>query len=159
MRTRRYAKGMAARRTTYKSKVARLEDDTFDVGAASDPAKFSKSIKNIENYIQKTYRSPDNMVKMLQQMKEVTLSYSTKPTKQDPQCCSNGIPDADVFKMAMFGWKEDHKSMKSRMDKYKDNESNTWALIYDQACPNSRTSSRALMGTMGPRVPTMWQSY
>ncbi len=38
----RYAKGMAAGRTTYKSKVAGLEDNTFDVGAASDPAKFSK---------------------------------------------------------------------------------------------------------------------
>ncbi len=40
-----YAKGMAAGRTTYKSKVAGLEDDTFNVGAASDPAKFSKSLK------------------------------------------------------------------------------------------------------------------
>ncbi len=47
---------MAAGRTTYKSKVAGLEDDTFDVGAASDPAKFSKSLKYIENYIQKTYK-------------------------------------------------------------------------------------------------------
>ncbi len=45
----RYAKGMAAGRTTYKSKVAGLEDDTFDVGATSDPAKFSKLLKNIEN--------------------------------------------------------------------------------------------------------------
>ena len=53
----RYAKGMAAGRTTYKSKVAGLKDDTFNVGAASDPAKFSKLLKNIENYIQKTYRS------------------------------------------------------------------------------------------------------
>ncbi len=56
---------MAAGRTTYKSKVAGLEDNTFDVGAASDPAKFSKLLKNIENYIQKTYRSPDDMVKTL----------------------------------------------------------------------------------------------
>jgi hypothetical protein len=40
-----YAKGMAAGRTTYKSKVAWLEDDTFDVGSASDPAKFSKLLK------------------------------------------------------------------------------------------------------------------
>ncbi len=41
----RYAKGMVAGRTTYKSKVAGLEDDTFDMGAASDPAKFSKLLK------------------------------------------------------------------------------------------------------------------
>jgi hypothetical protein len=128
----RHAKGMTSGRTTYKSKVAGLEDDTFDVGGASDPAKFSKLLKNIENYIQKTYRSPDNMVKTLQHMKKVTLSYSTKPKKQDPQCCDkDGNPDEDMFNMAVFAWKEDYKPMKSRMDKYKDNESNAWALIYN----------------------------
>jgi hypothetical protein len=47
----RYARGMALGRTTNKSKVAGLEDDTFDVGAASNPAKFSKSLNNLENYI------------------------------------------------------------------------------------------------------------
>ena len=127
-----YAKGMGAGRTTYKSKVTGLEDDTFDVGAAGDPAKFSKSLKNIENYIQKTYKSPDDMVKTLQNMKKVTLSYSTKPKKQDSQCCDeDGNPDEDMFEMAVFAWKEDYKSMKLRMDKYRDNESNAWALIYD----------------------------
>jgi hypothetical protein len=99
---------MAARRTTYKSKVAGLEDDTFDVGAASDPTKFSKLLKNIENYIQKTYRSPDDMVKTLQNMKKVTLSYPTNPKKQDPQCCDkDGNSDEDMFEMAIFAWKED----------------------------------------------------
>jgi hypothetical protein len=88
--------------------VAGLEDNTFNVGAASDPAKFSKLLKNIENYIQKTYRSPDDM-------KKVTLSYPTKPKKQDPQCCDeDGNPDEDMFEMAVFAWKEDYKSMKSQ---------------------------------------------
>jgi hypothetical protein len=44
----RFAKG-AAGRSTYKSKVQGLENDTFDVGASSNPAKFSKLLKNIEN--------------------------------------------------------------------------------------------------------------
>ena len=76
---------MAAGRTTYKSKVAGLEDDTFDVGAASDPAKFSKSLKNIENYIQKTYKSPDNMVKTLQIMKKELCSLKLKETTRGRQ--------------------------------------------------------------------------
>ena len=46
-------------KSTYKSKVVRLEEDIFDVGAMSDPAKYSKSLKSIENYIQKTYKKPD----------------------------------------------------------------------------------------------------
>ena len=52
----RFARGATAGRSTYKSKVQGLENDTFDVGASSNYAKFSKSLKNIENYIQKTYK-------------------------------------------------------------------------------------------------------
>jgi len=48
------------------SKVQGLENDTFDVGASSHPAKFSKLLKNIKNYIQKTYKDPDDMVKTIQ---------------------------------------------------------------------------------------------
>ena len=51
---------MTAGRSTYKSEVQGLENDTFDVGASIDPAKFSKSLKNIENYIQKIYKDPDD---------------------------------------------------------------------------------------------------
>ena len=77
-----------------------LESDTFDVGASSDPAKskFSKSLKNIENYIQKTYKDPYDMVKTIQKMKKVSLSYPERPRKTDPDCCdSNGNPDSDAF--------------------------------------------------------------
>jgi hypothetical protein len=163
----RYANGMAARRTTYKSKVAELEDDTFDVGAASDPIKFSKSLKNIQNYIQKTYRSPHNMFKTLQHMKTVTLSYPPKPKKQDPQRCDeDGNPNEDMFKMAIFAWKEDYKSMKSRMDKYRDNESNAWALIYNQCLPEFRNKLEGTDGYNGAKrtnnvakLITMIQGY
>jgi hypothetical protein len=132
----RFARGATAGRSTYKSKVQGLENDTFDVGASSDPAKFSKSLKNIENYIQKTYKDPDDMVKTIQKMKKVSLSYPEKPKKTDADCLdSSGDPDPDAFDMALFAWKEDYESMKSRMDKYKGNESNAWGLIYDQCSP------------------------
>ncbi len=104
---RQYAKGISIRRTTYKSKGAGLENNTFDVGAASNPAKFSKLLKNTENYIQKTYRNTNNMAKRLQQIKRVSVSYPTKPKKQDPTCCDeDGNPNLDVFVMAVFAWKK-----------------------------------------------------
>jgi hypothetical protein len=56
-------------KSTYKSNVIGLEEDTFDVGASSDPAKFSKLLKSIENYIKKTYKMPEDIVKAIQQMK------------------------------------------------------------------------------------------
>ena len=79
----RFAKGATTGRSTYKSKVQGLENDTFDVGASSNPAKFSKSLKNIENYIQKTYKDPDDMVKTIQKMKKISLSYPERPKKTD----------------------------------------------------------------------------
>ena len=143
----RFARGVTAGRSTYKSKVQGLENDTFNVGASSDPAKFSKSLKNIENYIQKTYKDPDDMVKTIQKMKKVSLSFPERPNMTDKDCCNNnGDPYPDAFDMAVFAWKEDYKSMKSRMDKYKGNESNAWALIYDQCSPELKNK---LEGTEG----------
>jgi hypothetical protein len=55
-------------RGNYKSRLEGLEDNNFDVGASSNPAKFSKLLKKIETYVQKNYKSPNNIVKALQQM-------------------------------------------------------------------------------------------
>ena len=63
----------------YKSAVVGLENDRFDVGARSDPAKFSKLLRNIKNYIQKTYKELDDIVKTIQQMKKADLAYPGKP--------------------------------------------------------------------------------
>ena len=80
-------------------------------------------------------------------MKRVTLGYPERPKKTDKECCeSSGDPDADAFNMAVFAWKEDYKSMKSRMDTYKSNESNAWALIYGQCSPELKNK---LKGTQG----------
>jgi hypothetical protein len=73
--------GESGPKSTYKSNVIGLEEDIFDVGALSDPAKFSKSLKSIENYVKKTYKMPDGIVKAIQQMKRPTLDYPDKPAK------------------------------------------------------------------------------
>ncbi len=87
-----------------------LENNTFNVGASSIPAKCSKSLKIIENYIQKTYKDTDNIVTTIQQMKRVILNYPKKPKKTDAACRdANGDPDPNMFKMAVFAWKEDYK--------------------------------------------------
>ena len=55
-------------RGNYKSRLEGLEDNIFDVGASSNPVKFSKLLKNIETHIQKNYKSLDDIMKALQQM-------------------------------------------------------------------------------------------
>jgi hypothetical protein len=87
------------------------------------------------------------MVKTIQKMKRVILKYPEKLKKTDAACCNaNRDPDPDIFKMAVFTWKEDYKLMKSRMEKYKGNESNAWALIYDQCLAEQKNM---LKGTQG----------
>jgi hypothetical protein len=48
--------------------------------------------------------------------------------------------------MAKFAWKEDYKDMRFRINKYKENESNSWALIYDQSTNELKNK---LDGTIG----------
>ena len=81
----RYRFGMRNQGTksTYKSKVAGLEEDVLNVGALSNPAKYSKLLKSIENYIQKTYKKPDDIVKAIQQLKQPTLDYPKQPKKSE----------------------------------------------------------------------------
>ena len=138
-------RGNQTTKTNYKSKVTGLEDEVFDVGASSNPAKFSKSLKSIENYIQKNYKTCDDIVKAIQQLKRPSLAYPKQPTKAQ-YTDANGDFDDDRLEMVKFAWKEDYKGMKHRMDRYNDNESNAWALIYDQCSPELKNK---LEGTNG----------
>jgi hypothetical protein len=84
-------------------------------------------------------------VKAIQQLKCPTLAYPKQPTRAQ-YTDANGDFDEDGFDMAKFAWKEDYKGMKYQMDKYKDNESNARALIYDQCSPELKNK---LEGTSG----------
>jgi hypothetical protein len=100
--------GQAGVKSTFKSKVTKLEEDTFDVGASSDPAKFSKSLKAIKTYKQKTYKMTDDIVKAIQQMKRHTLAFPAKPTKAT--CVDEmNVFDKDEYKVAKFTRKDEYK--------------------------------------------------
>jgi hypothetical protein len=47
----------------------------------------------------------------------------------------DGNKDPVAFEMAVFAWKEEYKAMRVRKDRYRDNESNAWALVYNQCSP------------------------
>jgi hypothetical protein len=44
----------------------------------------------------------------------------------------DGNEDLVAFEMGVFAWNEDYKGMRVRKDRYRDTESNAWALIYNQ---------------------------
>jgi hypothetical protein len=84
------------RSSPYTSNVAEIKDNIFDVGATSNPAKFTKSLKNIETYIQMTYKMPDDIVKAIQKMMRPTFDPLEKPDKS--KCVdSAGNYDVDEY--------------------------------------------------------------
>jgi hypothetical protein len=101
------------RSSPYTSNVSEIKDNIFDVGATSDPAKFTKSLKNIERYIHMTYKMPDNIVKAIQKMKRPTFNTLEKPDKS--KCVDSvGKYGTNEYDMAKFLWKEDCKLVKIR---------------------------------------------
>jgi hypothetical protein len=118
-------------KNSYTSNMAELKDDVFDFGNLSDLAKYSKSLKNIETYIQRTYKMPDDIVKAIQSNKRPVFDPPEKPNKK--KCVDEeGDFDADKFEMAKFTWKEDWKLVNQRKIKYEENDANAWALVYNQ---------------------------
>ena len=67
------------------------------------------------------YKTCNDIVKAIQQLKRPTLAYPKQPTRAQ-YTDANGDFDEEGFDMAKFGWKEDYKGMKYQMDKYNDNE-------------------------------------
>jgi hypothetical protein len=88
---------------------------------------------------------PDNIVKAIQNM--IRPSFDP-PEKLDKSKCLDdaGKFNPDKFKMAKFTWKKDWKLMSSRKQKYKENEANAWALVYNQCSNKIRVK---LEGTSG----------
>jgi hypothetical protein len=76
--------GNQAIKTSYKSRISELEDEVFDVGASSEPAKFSKLLKSIENYIQKNYKTCNNIVNAIQQLNSLTAIGFRREQKTRP---------------------------------------------------------------------------
>ena len=76
-------RGNQVTKTSYKSKVAKLEDEVFDVRESSDPTKFSNLLKSIESYTQVNYKTCDDIMKAIQQLKRPTHNHPKQPTRAD----------------------------------------------------------------------------
>jgi hypothetical protein len=89
-------------KSPFTSNVAEIKDNSFDVGGSSDPAKYSKLLKSIKIYIQRTYKMPDNIVKAIQNMIRPSFDPPEKPDKSKKCLDDAGKFNPDKFKMAKF---------------------------------------------------------
>ncbi len=84
-------------------------------------------------------------MKALQQMGRPTLDYPAMPSKKEYKA-EDGNEDPVAFKMTVFAWKEEYKAMRVRKDRYRDKESNAWAIIYDQCSPELKNKLEGAEG-------------
>jgi hypothetical protein len=68
-------------KSPYTSNVAEIKDNTFNVGSSSDPVKYSKLLKSIKTYIQRTYKMPDDIMKAIQSIIRPSFDPPEKPDK------------------------------------------------------------------------------
>jgi hypothetical protein len=80
------------------------------------------------------FKMPNDIVKAIQNMQCPTFN---PPDKADKASCKDefGNFDEGEYDMAKFTWKEDYKVVMTRKQKYEENETNLWALIYNQCFP------------------------
>jgi hypothetical protein len=64
------------------SNVEEVKYATFEVGSSSNPAQYSRSLKTIENSIQRTYKMPDDIVKTIQNLTRQKFKYPDTPKKE-----------------------------------------------------------------------------
>ncbi len=84
--------------------MVEIKDNTFHVGGSNDPAKYSKLLKSIKTYIQRTYKMHDDIVKAIQNM--IRPSFNP-PEKMDKSKCLDNVRkfDPDEFEMSSHGKK------------------------------------------------------
>ena len=62
----------------HKSKISKIEDDVFEIGAVKHASQFSKSLQNVADYVQIKYNS--DMAEAIRTMEEQVFIYPDKPT-------------------------------------------------------------------------------
>jgi hypothetical protein len=95
-------------KSPYMSNVVEIKDDRFHVGSSSDPTKYSKLLKSIQTYIQRTYKMPDDIVKGIQNMNMIRTSFDP-PEKLDKSKC--------LYNPGKFNW-----DMERRLEAYENKE-------------------------------------
>jgi hypothetical protein len=115
----------------FKSKLKELEDNTFDNTGPNDAANFYRLFKNIANYLQLQHGA--NVSKAVQKMSAITITIPAVPQPKLDPTTKTTIP---VTLIEEYLWKEDHKKMTARKDKYNKNMPMAYIIIYNQ-CSNS----------------------
>ena len=118
----------------FKSKIAELENGTFDTGNVKYTAKFKKSLTNIANYVQCEYTPFGSGIG--DAMRKLNIPIITPPV----------TPENDVTGPALVLWKEERADWKKRSSALQENIKKAHALVYGQCSPALITKLKGMVG-------------
>jgi hypothetical protein len=133
---------MSTKKSTFKSKIAELEDDTFTTGHPSDAAKYERAAETITNYIQREYTAGTYLTQAIRHGGAVSIDLPTKPIKDEK---ATGF-DQNVYDLQVFAWKEEATGIIKNNTRIAEGNHKMFALFIEQCEPPMRTK---LKGTKG----------
>ena len=105
-------------RREFATKVAGLENHTFDIGHAKYVAKFKKSFEEIANYIQREYKGGPDIGKAMRELRLPALAILILPAGADAA--------------EMFLWQGEATNMQKRIAQLEENTQKAYALMIGQ---------------------------
>jgi hypothetical protein len=129
-------------KSTFKSKITELEDDTFATGHPSDAAKYEKTAKTITNYIQREYNAGTYLAQAIMSGGAVRIDLPAKPKKDEK---ATGF-DQDTNDLQVFAWKEEVTCIIKNNTRIGEGNRRMFAIFIEQCEPAMRTQ---LKGTKG----------
>jgi hypothetical protein len=124
----------------FNGKTKEIEFDTFYNTGPHDAVQFNKSLKNIANYLQ--LNQGNGICKAVQNLTPVTITVPPTPTgKPDPNDASEILP---VTEVDLYLWKHEHNKAQDCKDKYEENMTKAYIIVFHQCSPTLKNNLKAL---------------
>ena len=111
----------------WRSKEEGLEDYTFDCGGADHAAQFTNSLKEVCNYVERTYDGGYDLAESITQRE---LKEFEEPED----------PDDPTNKVEVAKWSIKHTEYTKKVKQLNENAKKAYALIWHQCSPNLRST-------------------
>jgi hypothetical protein len=116
------------KKSTFKSKITELEDDTFTTGHPSDAAKCERTAETITNYIQREYSAGTYLAQAIRHGGTVSIGLPTKPKKIDK---ADGL-DQDTYDLMVFAWGKEAPGIIKNNTRIAEGNRRMFALFFEQ---------------------------
>eukprot|EP00804_Cyclotella_cryptica_P023700 CCRYP_019316-RA/>CCRYP_019316-RA protein AED:0.38 eAED:0.25 QI:0/0/0/1/0/0/2/0/908 len=135
---RRFRQQTSQASTKHRGPTPGVEEYIYDSGVAKNAAQYTKTTERLCNYFQANYKSGDDVAGALRKLQELTITMPVAPvaiTTTD----ANGVTTTTAPTYAEeHRYKRKFDAAFSREERYRENTSKAFAVIYEHCTPSLR---------------------